>query len=447
MPVREREEVQEMLRGGAVSGADGGAAMDALQAAEAAGAKVVRAGEHPLRNEQICPEARKVLGRLHDAGYKAYLCGGGVRDLWLGRNPKDFDVATDARPEQVKRVFRNCRIIGRRFRLAHVIFGDVIIETATFRALLDDPPPEAEDVPVPSRRNRDVPDPTFATRGGVIVRDNVYGTPEEDARRRDFTVNGLFYDYATGAIIDYVGGLADLEARVLRVIGDPETRFHEDPVRMVRAVRIAAQLGFQIEEGAAAAIRKMAGELANASRERMHEEMLKIFNCGAAEQVVKEALDKGVFQIIYPEFAGWLEEAGEGASAWAGKALRQFDIWKKNGLKAAPGLQYALLFGRWMEEIAAQTKGVAPFDAATQAVWTALRAPRQLPVIPKSILFDAERVMGLQVQLKKGTPGSAYGQRMKRRRGFVDGLIYLKFAAGLDEKRREVLEKWGGKKG
>lgn len=416
--------------------------MEALAAAEAAGAKVVRAGEHPLHNDLICPEARKVLARLDAAGFKAYLCGGGVRDLWLGRNPKDFDVATDARPEQIKKVCRNTRIIGRRFRLAHVIFGDVIIETATFRALLDAPPPGAEDVPVPSRRNRDVPDPTFATRDGVIVRDNVYGTPEEDARRRDFTVNGLFYDYATGAIIDYVGGLADLEARVLRVIGDPETRFHEDPVRMVRAVRIASQLGFAIEDGAAEAIRKMAGELANASRERMHEEMLKIFNCGAAERVVDEALDKGVFQIIYPEFSAWLDASGDGARAWTGKALKQFDIWKKNGLKASPGLQYALLFGGWMEEIAKAAQGVAPFDAATQAVWAALRSPRQLPMIPKGILFDAERVMGLQVQLKKGTPGSAYGQRMRRRRGFTDGLVYLKFAAGLDPSRRGVLGKW-----
>jgi len=431
-----------MLRGGAVSGA----AMKTLAAAEAAGARVVPEGEHPLRPEMICPEARKVLSRLHGAGYKAYLCGGGVRDLWLGRRPKDFDVVTDARPEQIKKVCRNTRIIGRRFRLAHVIFGDAIIETATFRALLEGPAAGAEGVPVPGRRDKGVPDPTFATRDGVIVRDNVYGTPEEDARRRDFTVNGLFYDYATGAIIDYVGGLEDLEAKVLRVIGDPETRFHEDPVRMVRAVRIAAQLGFRIEDGAAEAIRRMAGELSNASRERMHEEMLKIFNCGAASRVTAEAWDKGVFQIIYPEFSGWLADAGDGARAWAEKALRQFDIWKTNGLKAGPGLQYALLFGAWIEDIAAQTQGAAPFDAATQAVWTALRAPRQLPVIPKSILFDGERVMGLQVQLKKGNPASAYGQRMRKRRGFVDGLIYLKFAAGLDPSRRPTLEKWSGGK-
>ena len=210
---------------------------------------ILKEHQHGLRRDRIAHEALRVLTRLDEAGYKAYLCGGGVRDLLLGRTPKDFDIATDAHPEEVKKIFRNCRIIGRRFKLAHVFFRDVIIETATFRARFDAPPPEAEGIPLPTRRRTDVPDPMFATRGGVIVRDNVYGTPEEDARRRDFTINGLFYNIADGSIIDYVGGLKDLENRVLRVIGDPETRYREDPVRMVRAVRIAAQLDFEIEEG------------------------------------------------------------------------------------------------------------------------------------------------------------------------------------------------------
>lgn len=222
---------------------------------------ILKESEHGLERERIAHEALRVLTRLDEAGYKAYLCGGGVRDLLMGRTPKDFDIATDARPEEVKRIFRNCRIIGRRFKLAHVFFRDVIIETATFRALVDNPPPEAEGVPLPSRRRTDVPDPTFATRGGVIVRDNVYGTPAQDARRRDFTINGLFYDIADGSIIDYVDGLNDLENRVLRVIGDPETRFHEDPVRMVRALRIASQLDFEIERHARDAIIRMSGEL------------------------------------------------------------------------------------------------------------------------------------------------------------------------------------------
>ena len=163
---------------------------------------ILKEHQHGLRRDRIAHEALRVLTRLDEAGYKAYLCGGGVRDLLLGRTPKDFDIATDARPEEVKKIFRNCRIIGRRFKLAHVFFRDVIIETATFRARFDAPPPEAEGTPLPTRRRTDVPDPMFATRGGVIVRDNVYGTPEEDARRRDFTINGLFYNIADGSIID-----------------------------------------------------------------------------------------------------------------------------------------------------------------------------------------------------------------------------------------------------
>lgn len=401
----------------------------------------VPAEQHPLDRGMISPEARKVLERLHAAGYKAYLCGGGVRDLWLGKEPKDFDVATDARPEEVKHVFRNCRIIGRRFRLAHVIFRDVIIETATFRALLDESE-ETENVEVPSRRNREIPDPTFATRDGVIVRDNVYGTPEEDARRRDFTVNGLFYDWASGAVLDYVGGIPDLEARVLRVIGDPATRFHEDPVRMIRAVRIASQLGFEIEAGALAAIREMGGELANASPERMHEEMLKIFNCGSARAVWRLAMDTGLAQRVYPGFTAWLAGAGERGAMWVEKALAQFDVWKKNGLKASPGLQYTLLFGAWMEAIAAQSKGIPAFVAATEAAGAALRSEGQLVRIPKFIQFDAERILGAQVQMSKSSGKSKYAERMRKRKGFSEALVYLKFASGFDPKRKALFERW-----
>ena len=299
---------------------------------------ILNESQHGLRRDMIAHEALRVLTRLDEAGYKAYLCGGGVRDLLMGRTPKDFDIATDARPEEVKRIFRNCRIIGRRFKLAHVFFRDVIIETATFRALLDEPSPEAEAVPLPSRRRTDVPDPTFATRGGVIVRDNVYGTPEEDARRRDFTINGLFYDIADGSIIDYVGGLKDLEHRVLRVIGDPETRFHEDPVRMVRAVRIASQLDFEIERHAREAIIKMCGELGSSSRDRLHEEMLKILNCGCALEVFKRSWQKGLFQTIYPSFSAWLQTPeGHAGTPWAKKALRQFDVWKAGRPEADAG--------------------------------------------------------------------------------------------------------------
>lgn len=431
MPVRERKEVQEVLR-------ERRGLMD--------GVVILKENEHTLRREQISWQARRVLERLAEAGYKAYLCGGGVRDLLLGRTPKDFDIATDARPEEVKKIMRNTRIIGRRFKLAHVFFRDVIIETATFRALLDNPPPEAEGVPLPSRRRQDVPDPTFATRGGVIVRDNVYGTPEEDARRRDFTINGIFYDFADGSLIDYVGGLEDLEKRVVRVIGDPVTRYHEDPVRMVRAVRIAAQLDFEIERTAREAIRAMVSELRYSSRERLQEEMLKILNCGSALKSYELAWRKGLFQTVYPAYSAWLQvPERQGAMQWVKKALRQFDVWKQAGLKPMPALQYALLFGPGIEAVAkemAEADDLPEFEATLQAVSAFLRDKANLAQIPKAMVYDVERILGIQVQMRKSSGQSKYATRLRQRSGFEEALIYLKFASGIEPARKELLARW-----
>jgi len=406
---------------------------------------VLKESQHHLRRDRIDWEARRVLTRLDEAGYKAYLCGGGVRDLLLDRTPKDFDIATDARPEEVKKIFRNCRIIGRRFKLAHVFFRDVIIETATFRALLDAPPPGAEEVPLPTRRSTHVPDPTFATRDGVIVRDNVYGSPKEDARRRDFSINGMFYDIATGSIIDYVGGLKDLENRILRVIGDPETRFREDPVRMVRALRIASQLDFEIEQTAREAIIKTCGDLKNSSRERLHEEMLKILNCGCAKVVFERSWKKGLFQTIYPAFSAWLQTPeGHPAMPWVKKALRQFDVWKEAGLKPMPALQHALLFGPYIEAMATTlaADGAPEFEATLQAVNAVLRDKTNLTQIPKAVVFDVERILGIQVQMRKSSGQSKYASRLRHRNGFDEALVYLKFASGFDPERKELLAHW-----
>src|SRR5512134_3329475 len=206
---------------------------------------IVPRAEHPISRKDIDPDAVKVLYRLRDFNYTAYLVGGGVRDLLLGRKPKDFDVGTDAHPYQIKKLFRNCWIIGRRFRLAHVRFGTKTIEVATFRR-----PVTSEELAAP-----DEPQPDGPAAGGdgdegpdrLVHRDNTFGTPEEDAFRRDFTINALFYDIATFSIIDYTGGLDDLRAGLVRCIGEPAERFQEDPVRMLRAVAMAARLGFRID--------------------------------------------------------------------------------------------------------------------------------------------------------------------------------------------------------
>ena len=208
---------------------------------------IIPRNEHSLSRKNIDADALKVLRRLSKFDHIAYLVGGSVRDLLLGRNPKDFDVGTSAHPHQIKQLFRNCWIIGRRFRLAHVKFGQKTIEVATFRRLVTpgserDPDTEPVSAGTSTQAKQD------QLRNRIIRRDNTFGTPEEDAFRRDFTVNALFYDIATSGLIDYVGGLKDLDSRLIRCIGDPNVRFLEDPVRMVRAVAFAARLDFRIDK-------------------------------------------------------------------------------------------------------------------------------------------------------------------------------------------------------
>jgi len=217
---------------------------------------------HCISRKNISKNALTVLYRLHEAGFRACLVGGGVRDLLLGREPKDFDVATDATPTQVRRLFRNCRLIGRRFRLAHVLFGKEIVEVATFRASGDDLPGRATD------------------DSGRLLRDNVYGTLEDDVLRRDFTVNALYYDIANFSVLDYVGGMQDLRDGVLRLLGDPETRYREDPVRMLRAARLAAKLGFRLHPDTEQPIAKLAELLEGIPPARLFDECVKLFHTG-----------------------------------------------------------------------------------------------------------------------------------------------------------------------
>lgn len=217
---------------------------------------------HCISRKNISKNALTVLYRLHEAGFRACLVGGGVRDLLLGREPKDFDVATDATPEQVRRLFRNCRLIGRRFRLAHVLFGKEIVEVATFRAAGEDVPGRATD------------------EQGRLLRDNVYGTLEDDVQRRDFSVNALYYDIADFSVLDYVGGMQDLERGELRLLGDPETRYREDPVRMLRAARFAAKLGFTLHPDTERPIAELAPLLEGIPPARLFDECVKIFHTG-----------------------------------------------------------------------------------------------------------------------------------------------------------------------
>ncbi len=245
---------------------------------------VIPRPDHSISRANISSSAVTVLYRLHHAGYRACLVGGGVRDLLLGREPKDFDVVTDARPEQIHQLFRNCRLIGRRFRLAHVQFGQEIIEVATFRAHSDG----------------GGDDQVRRTENGRILSDNVYGTIEEDAWRRDFTINALYYDIANFAVLDYVGGIADLRAGLIRLIGDPAQRYHEDPVRMLRAVRFAAKLGLRLDAATEAPLHHLGHLLAQIPPARLSDEVLKLFLGGSALQTFEMLRHYRLFGWLFP---------------------------------------------------------------------------------------------------------------------------------------------------
>ena len=244
---------------------------------------ILSRAEHPVSRRDIESNAIKVLYRLHHGGYKSYMVGGAVRDLMLGRRPKDFDVSTSARPQQIRRLFRNSRIIGRRFRLAHVYFRDGIVEVSTFRR---DPDPDAQG---------------SGQSELLITDDNVFGSPEEDAYRRDFTINALFYDISDFSVIDWVDGVEDLRRRQIRVIGDAEVRFQEDPVRMLRACELAGRLDFEIEETAQAAIRSLGGEVEKASPARLTEEIFDLLRSGSSNAILQWMMSLGLLEVFLPE--------------------------------------------------------------------------------------------------------------------------------------------------
>jgi poly(A) polymerase len=280
--------------------------------------RILPRAEHTVSRKEIDADALKVLYRLKNHGFIAYLVGGGVRDLLLRRKPKDFDISTDAHPQQVKKLFRNCFIIGRRFRLCHVRFGKKVVEVATFRRQAE---PEEGDP--------------------FIRRDNTFGTPEEDAFRRDFTVNALFYDIATFSVIDFVGGLADLQERMIRTIGDPALRFREDPVRMLRAVALAARLDFSIDRDTVEAIRSLRGEIVKSSPARILEEFYKILRQGAGRRTFQLLHESGLLAYLLPEADQAIAEGGERLLG----SLGRLDEYRNAGLASPAELSNPVIMG------------------------------------------------------------------------------------------------------
>ena len=268
--------------------------------------------------DQIDPDAAKVVQRLRRYDHAAYLVGGCVRDLLLGLKPKDFDVVTSATPPEIKRLFRNCRIIGRRFRLAHIFFGSKIIETSTFRANPREIEEEESDSGVGNGGASEVESADL-----LIRRDNVFGTPEEDARRRDFTINGLFYDLETGNVIDHVNGLADLEARTVRTIGDPDIRFREDPVRILRAVKFAARCNLTIEPETYRRMMEHRSEITKCALARVSEEFYRLLRAGAARRSMEILVETDLLELLSPELSRGLKGEADGDDT----RLRRARLW------------------------------------------------------------------------------------------------------------------------
>ena len=395
---------------------------------------VIARADHPISRSMIDPDALKVLTRLHQYEYRAVLVGGSVRDLLLGRRPKDFDIGTSAHPHEVKRLFRNCWIIGRRFRLVHVKFGTKTIEVATFRRQLSEQElAEQEAAVAEANEQAAAAEPGRRDRPHAHPRDNTFGTPEEDAFRRDFTVNALFYDIATFSIIDYTGGLEDLKARVIRSIGDPNVRFEEDPVRMLRAVVLAARLDFTIDPEVVDAIRRHAPLIAKASPARLLEEFYKILRSGSSAGAFHQLGEVGLLEHLAPEL---MRDGGQ--ALWP--FLEQLDRYR-HGFEGIPeALTNPILLGTLLAP-QGFTTGRRPrrFEDGTEP-------EREPPAtlgrmqLPRRDVERLRQILGLQHRLLDLEASPRARRALVHRGPFNEAMTWL----AIHGRAPEVLEHWKG---
>ncbi len=342
--------------------------------------------DHAVSRKLISVNALKVLNRLHKANFEAYLVGGGVRDILLGLHPKDFDIATSATPEEIKKLFRNCRIIGRRFRLAHILFGRETIEVATFRAHHKQESPHAQQ-----------------HESGMLVRDNVYGSLEEDAQRRDFTINALYYSSDDFTVRDFTGGLKDLEKRQLRLIGDPLKRYQEDPVRMLRAVRLSAKLNLKIESNTAAPIKKNASLLKNVSAARLWDESHKLLLAGHAKETYLQLKQYALFDQMFPATDKAIRSgAPHNFESFILAALDSTDERTRQEKPVTPAFLYAVFLWQPLldraEELTQQ--GMSNNDALHKAMSQVVTEQSQFISIPKRFSLVIRDIWSLQARLE-----------------------------------------------
>jgi poly(A) polymerase len=362
--------------------------------------RIVSRSDHPISRTAISANALRVLYRLKEAGYQAFLVGGSVRDLLLGLRPKDFDIATNALPEEVRALFRNSRLIGRRFRLAHVFFGPEIIEVATFRAAHEWQPEERDE---DEWRAGDDAERLLDSRGRIL-RDNVYGTIEEDVWRRDFTANALYYNIEDFSVWDFVGGVEDVRARRLRLIGDPVTRYHEDPVRMLRAVRFAAKLGFTLDVDTERPVRKLAYLLTHVPPARLFDELLKLFLSGFGAAAFRMLREYDLLEPLFaPTAAELRRDPGGAAERLLLKGLEGTDARVAANKPVTPTFLFAILFyGPVMERTArlqaqGQQEGHALFNACEDLV----RAQQLRVSIPRRFTLPMREMFVLQARFRR----------------------------------------------
>ena len=387
--------------------------------------QIIHHDKHNISRSDISENALKVLYRLKNAGYKSYLVGGAVRDLLLGLKPKDFDVVTDARPEQIRELFRNCRLIGRRFRLAHVRFGTEVIEVSTFRAAHH----AVEDVE--------------HSNEGRLSHNNVYGDIDDDVWRRDFTVNALFYNIENFSIIDYVGGLADIETRQLRLIGDAAARYREDPVRMLRAVRFAVKLGFNIHPSTVQPIADHEKLLAEIPSARLFEEFMKLFMNGHALLTVKQLRSYNLFRHLFPESNELLVHEKNGtAENLLDRVFSNTDIRVAEGKPVTPAFLIAALLWFPVKQRTEEyiSNGLAEHDAIQLASDAVISRQVSSIAIPRRYTLMAREIWGLQYRLKQRKGNRPY--RLVAHPKFRAAYDFMLMRAEAGEIVHELVDWW-----
>lgn len=379
--------------------------------------------QHKISKTDISVNALKVLNRLNSAGFQSYLVGGSVRDLLLRKVPKDFDVATNANPNQIKNLFRNARIIGRRFKLVHILFHREIIEVATFRG----------HEPVDTNQ--------LINERGMLIRDNVYGTLEEDAWRRDFSINSLYYNIDDGSIVDFTGGVDDVNQKLIRIIGDPVTRYQEDPVRMLRAIRFSAKLHFDFAPETSAPLLEQSSLILHISGSRLFDEMTKLYQCGEAETVHRLLIKYGFFAHLFAQ-TNELLTSEYPVNALLGIALENTDTRIRDSKPVTPAFLFATLL--WFPLIARakhlRSEGMDPLPAMEKAMSEVISEQNKVITIPRRFTQIMREIWIMQFRFSKRTGNRAFNLLQHPRFRAAYDFLALRALAG--DESMELAQWW-----